>query len=187
MNDEGSDNEPWATFERSSPGWFRVTLPGLVAEDRDVEVFLAGAIGDHGKPVITGLALLGEQLSPGDLRRIPLGRLQAALGSPRRREWLTTTGNPHPLRELQDVADDGPDELFRRNDRRPRLKRPDGTDPSSFYGQVADAYRQYIQHSNKPAVEIATEAGVPVSTARRWINHARELGLLEKGQRGRAI
>ena len=183
MNDEGADNEPWAIFERSSPGWFRVTL-----DDGDVQVFVGGVLGDDGKPVITGLALLGEQLSPGDLRRIPLGRLQAALGTPRRREWLTTTEHhPNPLRELQEVADDPPDQLFRRNDQRPRLKRPDGTDPSSFYGQVANAYRQYIQHSNRPASAAISTAGVPVSTARRWINHARELGLLEKGQRGRAI
>jgi hypothetical protein len=188
MNEDCAEDEPWAIFERSSPGWFRVTLPGVGAEARDVEVFLGGAIGADGKPLISGLALLGDQISPGDLRRIPLGRLQAALSASHRREWLTTTGSqPHPLRELQDVADEGPDQLFRRDDLRPRLTRPDGADPPSFYGQVADAYRQYVQHSNKPAVEIAGEAGVPVATARRWINHARELGLLEKGQRGRAI
>lgn len=89
---------------------------------------------------------------------------------------------------LQDEADEGPrTELYRsRGPLRRRLTRPGPRSNEDFYTEVVAAYRHYVQHSNKPAVEIAAEAGVPVATARRWINHARQLGLLEKGEVGRA-
>jgi len=90
---------------------------------------------------------------------------------------------------LQDEADEGPrTELYRsRGPLRRRLTRPGPRSNEDFYTEVVVAYRHYVQHSNKPAVEIAAEAGVPVATTRRWINHARQLGLLEKGEVGRAI
>jgi len=48
------------------------------------------------------------------------------------------------------------------------LTRPGPSSNEDFYTEVVAAYRHYVQHSNKPAVEIAAEAGVPVATARRW-------------------
>ncbi len=173
--------EPWAIFERSSPGWFRVT----VSDDEDAaELFVGGVLGDDGRPVITGLALLGHNLNGNDLRHIPLGRIQAALASPRRRDWIAVAPpGLHPLRDLQEVADEGPDYVYRHDARRARLTRPDGSNTESFYRLVSEAYTHYAMHSTKPAMEIATEAGVPAATARRWINRARELGLLEKGGR----
>lgn len=188
MNAPEQDGEPWAVFERSSPGWFRVTLRSKSAGGNDVQFFVGGVIDDDDRPAISGVALLGQGLTSASLRNLPLGRIQAALNEPRHREWIRSASSVlHPFRELQDVADESPHYVFRQDGRRPPLTRPDGTDPPSFYRQVAQAYRHYIKHSSRPAVDIATEAGVPVSTARRWINHARELGLLEKGQRGRAI
>ncbi len=185
-------DEPWAIFERSSPGWFRVTLTfedeAEDEADSSPELYVGGVIDPDGRVGISGLALLGHSLSSAHLREIPLRRIEAALNSPVCRGWVSTaSGAPHPLRELQQVADEGPAQVYEQTELRPRLTRPDRSDPRAFYRQVADAYRQYVKHSNRPAVEIATEAGVPVATARRWINHARELGLLEKGQRGRAI
>jgi len=181
------EDEPWAIFERSLPGWFRVTLRG----GTDAELYVGAVLSEEGAPVISGLALTGSRLGQGDLRELPLGRIQATLKSvPALHEWVALAPRSiDPLRMLQDEADEGSrTELYRsRGPLRRRLTRPGPRSNEDFYTEVVAAYRHYVQHSNKPAVEIAAEAGVPVATARRWINHARQLGLLEKGQRGRAI
>ncbi len=181
----GPDPEPWAAIARSVPGWF---LFSVAHEDDDIELYVRAVIGPSGWPVITGIALDGPHLSARNLRDIPLARIEAALRTPRLLDWVKKVGpDGDPLRILQDVTDEGPENFYRQASHRARLQRPDGADPTSFYSQVAAAYRHYVTFSNKPAVEIANEAGVPPATARRWINRARELGLLEKGQRGRAI
>src|SRR5205085_5015354 len=59
---------------------------------------------------------------------------------------------------------------------RPRLTRPDGAAPEEFYPRVAAAYAQYAPRTRAPAKQIATEAGVPVTTAHRWIREARRRG-----------
>jgi hypothetical protein len=66
------------------------------------------------------------------------------------------------------------------------LTRPDRTDPTAFYGRVARRYMTLVPKTAKPAPAIAQEAGVPVATARRWINEARRRGLLPAGRPGRA-
>jgi hypothetical protein len=69
---------------------------------------------------------------------------------------------------------------------RPRLTRPDGTDPDGFAARVAAAYKEYAQQSRSPALRIADEAGVPVATARSWIREARRRGALPPGRKGKA-
>lgn len=69
---------------------------------------------------------------------------------------------------------------------RPRLTRPDGTDPDGFAERVADAYREYVMETRSPALRIAEEAGVPIATARSWIREARRRGKLQAGRKGRA-
>jgi hypothetical protein len=73
----------------------------------------------------------------------------------------------------------------RRKLRKP-LTRPDGTDPDAFYRQVADAYRDVLQTTNKVAVVLAKEADVPVGTVHRWILEARRRGFLPAARQGRA-
>lgn len=62
------------------------------------------------------------------------------------------------------------------------LSRP-GTDPA-FYSHVATAYRQYAE-TGAPAKTIADEAGVPVTTAHRWVREARQRGFLPPARRGK--
>jgi hypothetical protein len=71
-------------------------------------------------------------------------------------------------------------------DTEPPLTRPDRTDPAAFYARVARRYRSLVPQTAKPAMAIAQEAGVPVATARRWINEARRRGALPAGRQGRA-
>lgn len=91
------------------------------------------------------------------------------------------------LAELRDLAADAPPELPKiPTDERPKLTRPDGTDPDGFAARVAAAYREYVQTTRSPAVEIAREAGVPVGTVRGWIREARRRGKLPEGRKGKA-
>lgn len=177
-----ADPEPWAIFERSKPGWYRATgdFPDL---------YIGCGIDDHGAVIITRLVVLGQgtTLNSKDLRRIPLRRLEVAVNAPNRRGWAGSAPQGlDPLRELEEVLDQGP-EHYAVTPLRTRLARPKKSEiDDDFYRQVAVAYRHYVQLSNKPAVEIALEAGVPIPTARRWINSARQRGHLSPGERGRA-
>jgi hypothetical protein len=69
---------------------------------------------------------------------------------------------------------------------RPRLTRPDGAAPEEFYPRVAAAYAQYTPRTRAPAKQIAAEAGVPVTTAHRWIREARRRGFLPPAKKGKA-
>ena len=66
------------------------------------------------------------------------------------------------------------------------LTRPDGTDPDGFSQRVAAAYREAIATSSTPAVVLAAEAGVPVTTVHRWVRDARRAGHLPAARKGRA-
>jgi len=169
--------ELWGTYERAGPHAFRVRL-----SDHSYELFIEAAIGDSGFPVITTLTVVGDPVTAAHLRSIPLGRIHAFLATPEAREWI---GDPRSSKI--DLGVDPAASLYRRYDPVARLRRPDGKNPEEFYRRVAVIYRQLVATSSRPAVLMSEEADVPVSTARRWIATARELGLLEKGQRGRAI
>src|SRR5690606_11112764 len=66
------------------------------------------------------------------------------------------------------------------------LGRPNGSDPDEFYRQVAEAYGIAAAESQRPAMLLASEAGVPVTTIHRWVREARLRGLLPRGWKGRA-
>jgi len=59
--------------------------------------------------------------------------------------------------------------------------------PDSFYGEVAKTYRAAMRSDNHaPVVAVAESAGVPRSTAGRWVKEARRRGLLGEAQPGKA-
>jgi hypothetical protein len=90
------------------------------------------------------------------------------------------------LGRLRELAVNAPDALHApAAAERPRLTRPDGTDPDGFAARVAAAYREYALKSRNVAVKIAEEAHVPVPTARSWIREARRRGKLPQGRPGR--
>jgi len=170
-------------IRESLPGWHRIRLHPFSSP-----IFVEARLGEHGKAVITTLVVRNDDgISAADLRRLPMRRLEAALSDSDGLAWLSRKRKPSPIRILEDAARSAPARRGEPRIGRARLSRPDGRDPEDFYRLVAEAYRDYVQRTHKPARQIADEAGVPIATARRWINHARELGLLEKGQRGRAV
>jgi hypothetical protein len=69
---------------------------------------------------------------------------------------------------------------------RPRLTRPDGSDPDAFSRLIARAYGDAVRDGDRaPAKTLAEEAGVPVTTVHRWIRDARRSGHLAPTKRGR--
>jgi len=156
------EDEPWAIFERSLPGWFRVTLRG----GTDAELYVGAVLSEEGAPVISGLALTGSRLGQGDLRELPLGRIQATLKSvPALHEWVALAPRSiDPLRMLQDEADEGSrTELYRsRGPLRRRLTRPGPRSNEDFYTEVV---------LDRPALARRGQRSVPVTAVDSWKHH----------------
>lgn len=65
-----------------------------------------------------------------------------------------------------------------------RFQRPGGRAPDDFYQGVADAFLWLIAAgSHRPAAELASRNGLPVTTVHRWVKEARRRGLLGNGER----
>lgn len=136
-----------------------------------------------GRRVIDRLVIEGPDITAETLRSLPIGILaaKAQYGRPQvGRAFARLTAALDGL--LHDVAgrpSEGPST-------RARLTRPDGTDPAGFSRRVAEAYRDAAQSTSYPAVALAEEAGVPVTTVHRWVRDARRLDLLPPARQGRA-
>lgn len=137
-----------------------------------------------GHAVITDMFIHAPEITPEILRGVSVSRIQAML-APLAAHWtrLDFHDGPEPsLVELrQRTPEPGPD-----TPERSPLTRPDGATPKEFYPRVAAAYSEYAPQTRAPAKEIATEAGVPVTTAHRWIREARRRGFLPPARKGKA-
>lgn len=77
-------------------------------------------------------------------------------------------------------------DAYRPRLRRKKLKRPATRKlPDEFFREVAVAYRSAAIGGLNPVMTIAEEAGVPHSTAARWVALTRERGYLPPPERGR--
>lgn len=139
---------------------------------------------EDGRWTVTDVYVHGHGVTMADLQEVPLRQLDRImnLGTP---DGIHGAADPS-LAELRKLAASAPPELPNPASDRPRLTRPDGTDPDGFYTVVADAYREYATRMRNPAIEIAGEAGVPVATARTWVREARRRGKLPEGRKGKA-
>lgn len=180
-----------ADFEMDAPEdggpWVRVHM------DQDDYALLVQTTRREGRRVINRVVIAGPEIDSGVLKRLPIGRIAADLN--RRGDWPEVAPPPekggadHFLsRDLDQLllADQANAGGFVDAEPRPRLTRPDGKDPESFYGVVAQAYRDALATTSAPAVALANEAGVPVATARGWIREARRRGFLPPARKGRA-
>lgn len=167
----------WVSYSTETPGLY--LLARLVPDER-------------GELVIRDLVLSaeeGKRITAADLRGIKVGSIEgqanglAFLGQHLREK---ATAEDEHLHALRTALAEVPQAKYAARKEPIKLGRPDGRDPETFYGQVADAYRLAAAETTRPAVLLAEVARVPVGTARRWINEARRRGFLPKGQRGRA-
>jgi hypothetical protein len=189
MNDNVSFLEDgWILWNRSRPG----TTDGLMVYAQ----LYADNPGERGH--IGHMVIMGRDLSSDAVRNIPVGRL----------ETLANT-NPDFKPHVPGVDDSGKmwqavravqieanrqllNKARRKASREPEpsqprtpLERPDRSNPDEFYSRVADAYREVVKDTSKPAVVLAKEADVPVGTVHRWILEARRRGFLPTARQGR--
>lgn len=192
------------------PGWLELRLKGQT-QPRVIAKFEPR----DGKPAVTHLILVGDNLDPQTLRELPLGRLQSAVHHPKfgfvGERALTEPLPDDVLREMSEREILFPAEFEQIEESlhrylnksaeqlqqgmvysgggevaREPLTRPDGSDPDDFSRRLAAAYNALVVTTSKPAKVIAEEAGVPVGTVHRWIREARQRGHLPPAHKGRA-
>ncbi len=64
-------------------------------------------------------------------------------------------------------------------------RQPD-EEPGSFYRRVASFYKATMERGGKPTSAIAESAGVPKTTAARWVREARQRNLLPATTKGKS-
>lgn len=143
--------------------------------------------GRGGVSIVEFLLAAGSRITAAMLREVPIGRIEATINGDPLLVAAARAGaaEADPLIERLRTGDAPSFEVEKLRATQP-LSRPDRSDPAAFYAQVASRYRLMVRSTSKPAVAMAEEAGVPVATARRWINEARRRGELPAGRQGRA-
>ncbi|MEU4405032.1 hypothetical protein AB0F88_10935 [Streptosporangium sp. NPDC023963] len=167
----------WVSYATDTPGLY--LMARFVPDER-------------GELVVRDLVLSAKddrRITAADLRGIKVSAIEGQANAPAfLSQHLREKAQPEDeyIAKLRVALAEVPEE--KRAAKRPKIEltRPDGQDPEGFYQQVADAYRLAMAETTKPAMRLADVAGVPVGTARRWINEARKRGFLPKGKPGRA-
>jgi hypothetical protein len=161
-------------------GWVRVDTPS-VPGDLYLRLSAAGVVEMY-------LDGAGREITPAQLRRLPLARLRAQAES--RPDLLlgmsTLNGAPDPgIREQ--LASAFPDGAARaRAPRQVKLKPPTGGLTPAFLADVAAAYRSAVAMGQKPNKALAEQTGHPVRSVERWVYLARKSGHLPPTRPGEA-
>jgi hypothetical protein len=123
---------------------------------------------------------------PSDVRRIPLGRIQAAAtmrGAGLVQLILAMGIDQDPPVSMFSTPPEGgmtPEQRY-------RLTRPPGKRlGKAFYESVAEAYKSALAFGLNPRQTMVEDTGATDSTVSGWITKARELHYLPKGQPGKA-
>jgi hypothetical protein len=135
----------------------------------------------------------GEPVTAPRLRAVRLGAIEVMANLPGERDAI------HERYDLPLVGPLGSADFFKvfpsrpisaaelRALQTPPLTPPTGRGyPDEFYANVASTYRAALRRQERPVVAIAESAGVPRSTAGRWVKEARRRGLLGEAQPGKA-
>ena len=180
-------------------GWVRVGYTGA-EEGEEWQLLVRAQPDESGRLRIVELYMGGgAPITAEALHNVRLGAIEEILNQPHVRD-----GRLGVLAKLEDESafDTSPaqklllraarsrklakdiDAVTSHFEARPKLSKPAGRNyGDSFYRQVADAFRHAQWRGAATAPAIADEAGVPNSTALRWIREARQRGFLHPGQR----
>jgi hypothetical protein len=179
----------------SRDGWVSFPAP---SEFEGLHVRVRRA--DDGRLVVSDFYVHAEAITNDMLRQVSISRVEAALNAPAddhvgktldafgrswavggAASWSDEKLTVAELRKRSSRAEGGD-----QTKRRARLTRPDGQDTDNFYRLVAHVYSDHAASTRAPAKELAVEAGVPVTTAHRWIREARRRGFLPQARKGKA-
>lgn len=156
-----------------------------------------------GRWVVDAVYVHGPEVTASVLQNVPVGKFDLVMnlvtlifrgeetvikyGGQEYPFLIPDEGEEPSLGLLREQAEGAPRELAIAGPARSRepLTRPDGSDPEEFYARVADAYREFAPQVRYPAIKMAEEADVPVTTVHRWIREARRRGKLPAGRKGK--
>ncbi len=154
------------------------------------EVFVR--LDDEGRVVEVFLTKRGGEITPTDLRRLPLTRIRAQATS-RPDLWAAVSQDPAPPVDLYAEASRAfPSGWIEHAKGRGEPARVE-LSPSSpaagltdqFLEDVARAYQSALSRGLRPNVALAEQAQVPRRTAEKWVYLARKKGLLPATRPGR--
>lgn len=156
--------------------------------DDDAEVYIR--LDEQGRIVELYLTKNGAEITPADLRRVPLTRLRAeARGRPD--TWLMMQSDP----DLQgaDVRAEVrrafpwnwvPDKPQRREPFELSPSSPEGGLTDAFLQDVAAAYRDAVARGLRPNKALAEQTQHEKRTVEKWVYLARKKGFLEPTRPG---
>ncbi len=155
------------------------------------EVFVR--LDDQGRVIEVFLTKRGEEITPTDLRRLPLTRIRAQAMS-RPDLWLPASQDPSLRADLyQEVSKAFWPRWIERAKERQQEAPPFELSPSSaeegltdqFLEEVARAYQSAASRGLRPNVALAEQAQAPKRTVEKWVYLARKKGLLPATRPGR--
>ena len=166
---------------------------------RDIWVRLREAEDGRWEIVELYIAPTDRPVGTDDLRRIPLGRIEAFANEPHiSQELRGTTPDPPSLERLARMEQSRANamanaEAFLLPDspgiraRRLRVAVPKMRPyPEAFYRRIATLYSELAAAGSRPASVIAEANNVPTTTVHRWIRECRIRELLPAGRTGKA-
>jgi hypothetical protein len=129
-------------------------------------------------------------LTTDDLRRVPLGQMEAFANHPDNAKALAKATGPQTLERAAQVPVRLAEKLAEQSRKRrwvPKVPVGEGSGQrgDDFYRAVAQAYLRLVSEQRTPAPELAEANAVPVTTARRWVKEARLRGFLPPGRAGK--
>ncbi len=135
-----------------------------------------------------------RELNAATLRRLPLGRIDAAVNRPSVQHLVEVALPPHDEDYAKAIYEPVPDgRHFGLSRAVPvkgpvlRMEQPTAVRrPDVFYTDVADRFLWLLSIGEQPAQQLAEANGVPISTVHRWVKEARVRRLLPASGR-RAI
>ncbi len=165
-------------------------------EDLGRSVWVRVQPAEDGRWQVTELLLPNDErpVTTDDLRRVPLGRIEAYANGPEAAAILSVKAASEPvsLEERVRQAEQQGQELTARAVARRRRHTlhlnvpPNRPYPDAFYERVARVYAQVAAEERRPAASIAEASDVPVTTVHRWVKECRARGLLPPGRVGKA-
>ncbi|WP_327633677.1 hypothetical protein OHB24_27200 [Kribbella sp. NBC_00482] len=164
-------------------GWVRI-------EDRAFPGTIYIRLSATGEVVELYLDAESREITPAELRRLPLGRYRAQalrrpdllVGMLGLMPGMEAAPDPQIRESVESAFEDKAPRL--RPGRRVTLKPPTAGLTDSFLQDVAAAYRSAVDRNERPNMALAEQSGANYDTVRSWTYLARKKGFLAPVRRG---